>query len=138
MKYFLDTNICIYALKSIFPQIQTNMEKKHPSDIAIPAIVKAELYYGAQKSLYREKVIKALDSFLKPFFILPFDDNASLWYAKIRAGLEKKGNIIGPNDLIIASCAMAYGGILVTHNIKEFQKVDGLYLEDWTDEDGME
>jgi tRNA(fMet)-specific endonuclease VapC len=132
MKYLLDTNICIYALKNTFPQILKNMKKKHPSDIAIPSIVKAELYYGAQKSLYREKVIQVLDSFLKPFFILPFDDKASLWYAKIRAELELNGYVIGPNDLIIAACALAHGSILVTHNIKEFQKVSGLHMEDWT------
>jgi tRNA(fMet)-specific endonuclease VapC len=133
MKYMLDTNICIYALKNIFPQILKHMKKKYPSDIVIPSIVKAELYYGAQKNIHKEKVIHVLDSFLKPFFILPFDDKASLWYVKIRADLELQGNVIGPNDLIIASCALAYGSILVTHNIKEFQKVSGLLMEDWTD-----
>ncbi|MBN1798843.1 MAG: type II toxin-antitoxin system VapC family toxin [Spirochaetales bacterium] len=132
MKYLLDTNICIYALKNIFPQIQHHIKKKSPYEIAIPSIVQAELYYGAEKSLHKEKVMRILEIFLKPFFILPFDDKAAFLYAQIRADLEKRGDIIGPNDLIIAACALACGSILITHNQKEFKKIAGLQIEDWT------
>jgi tRNA(fMet)-specific endonuclease VapC len=133
MKYFLDTNICIYALKNKYPKIKERMEAVSPSDIAIPSLVKAELYYGAMKSQIKNKVISALDLFLAPFEIIPFADNEIMAYARIRADLEKKGNIIGPNDLIIAATAMSYGVILVTHNKKEFHKVENLSIEDWTE-----
>jgi len=80
----------------------------------------------------KQKVIKALDVFLSPFFILPFDDKAALHYAEIRADLENRAEIIGPNNLIIAACTIANGCILITHNVKEFKKVNGLKVEDWT------
>ncbi len=80
MTYLLDTNICIYALKNTFPKIKSYMKSKSPSEISIPSIVKAELYYGANKSLNREKVIQALDEFLAPFVIVPFDDKAAYVY----------------------------------------------------------
>ena len=109
------------------------MKQKSPSDIAVPAIVKAELYYGANRSIKKQKIIRALDVFLSPFSILSFDGKAALHYAEIRADLEKRGEIIGPNDLIIAACAIARGCILITHNVKEFKKVSGLKVEDWTE-----
>lgn len=131
MKYFLDTNICIYALKNTYPHIKKMMEKLSPSEIAIPSMVKAELYYGAYKSDKKKKVITALDKFLFPFEVIPFSDDVIMTYARIRSDLEKKGNIIGPNDLIIAATTLAYGGMLITHNIKEFERVDELPVEDW-------
>lgn len=131
MKYFLDTNICIYALKSTFPQIQKRMEALFPSDVAIPSMVKAELYYGALKSQKKNKVLSALDKFLSPFEIIPFGDEEIMSYAKIRANLEKTGKIIGPNDLIIAATALSHGATLVTHNTKEFERVQDLLIEDW-------
>ncbi len=133
MKYFLDTNICIYALKSTFPQIMERMEEFSPSDIAIPSMVKAELYYGALKSQKKNKVFSALDKFLSPFEIIPFGDKEIMAYAKIRAGLEKIGKIIGPNDIIIAATALSHGATLVTHNTKEFERVQDLLVEDWTE-----
>jgi len=133
MKYFLDTNICIYALKSTFPKIQERMEDLSPSDIAIPSMVKAELYYGALKSQTKNKVLSALDKFLSPFEIIPFGDMEIMAYAKIRANLEKVGKIIGPNDIIIAATALSHGATLVTHNIREFERVQDLLLEDWAE-----
>jgi tRNA(fMet)-specific endonuclease VapC len=132
MKYLLDTNICIYALKKRFPGIKKIMESLPPSDIAIPSIVKAELYYGAVKSRNSNKTISVLERFLSPFEIIPFGDKEIMTYANIRANLEKSGNIIGPNDLIIAATALARGAALVTHNTKEFARVEGLLIEDWT------
>ena len=103
MKYFLDTNICIYALKNKFPRIKEKMERLSPSEIAIPSMVKTELYFGAQKSQNKKKVISTLDEFLAPFDVIPFGDPEAVTYAEIRAKLEKSGKIIGPNDLIIAA-----------------------------------
>ena len=108
------------------------MESKSPPDIGIPSIVKAELYFGANKSSKKDEVIQVLDNFLVPFFIVPFDNKASYAYAYIHAQLESQGNLIGPNDLIIAATALSNGSILVTHNIKEFGKLEGLQTEDWT------
>jgi tRNA(fMet)-specific endonuclease VapC len=132
MKYFLDTNICIYALKDKFPHLKEMMEKLSPADIGIPAMVKAELYYGALKSNKKDKVFSALDRFLSPFDIIPFGDKEVMTYGRIRANLERDGNIIGPNDLIIAAITISNGAILVTHNKAEFDRVEGLVIEDWT------
>lgn len=131
MRYFLDTNICIYALKNTYPNIQERMQDLSPDEIAIPSMVKAELYYGAFKSREKKRVILSLDHFLAPFEVIPFGDSEILVYAKIRAILEKKGKIIGPNDLIIAATAVSHSATLVSHNTKEFQRIEELLLEDW-------
>jgi len=133
MKYFLDTNICIYALKDKFPCIKEIMRELSPVDIGIPAMVKAELYYGALKSNKKEKVFSALEKFLSPFEIVPFGDREIMAYGRIRTNLEREGKIIGPNDLIIAATAISHNMILVTHNKAEFERVEGLVIEDWTE-----
>jgi len=133
MRYFLDTNICIHALKGQYPAIKNHLLSKKPSDIAIPAIVHAELYYGALKSSAKSKVLEALKTFLDPFEIIAFNSSCSLVYAEIRADLEKRGAVIGPNDLIIAATALAYNAVLVTANTKEFLRVKKLVVEDWTE-----
>ncbi|MGD2084603.1 MAG: type II toxin-antitoxin system VapC family toxin [Candidatus Aminicenantes bacterium] len=132
MRFFLDTNICIYALNNKFPRIKLIIESLSPSDIGIPSIVKAELYYGALKSQKKDKVIPVLEKFLSPFEIFPFGDKEVKTYAQIRADLEREGNIIGPNDLIVAAITLSHGATLVTHNTREFQRVSNLLVEDWT------
>jgi tRNA(fMet)-specific endonuclease VapC len=130
--HLLDTNICIYLLKGTFPALKTRLESRSPSTIAIPAIVKAELYFGANKSQSKEKTLKVLNAFLAPLPIIPFGDDESIIYGRIRAEMESEGLPIGPNDLLIASTALARGATLVTRNVKEFQRVKGLVWEDWT------
>ncbi len=130
--HLLDTNICIYYLKGMFPALKKRLESYSRSTIAIPAIVKAELYFGANKSQSKEKTSQVLNAFLAPLPIIPFGDAESIFYASIRAEMESAGRSIGPNDLLIASTALARGAILVTHNVKEFQRVKGLVWEDWT------
>ena len=132
MIYYLDTNICIYFLVGKYPQLLTKMMSFSPNDIKIPAIVKAELLHGAEKSLKRDENLIKISSFLLPFEIIPFDDASANCYGKIKASLEKTGMLIGPNDLIIAATALANNAILVTNNTNEFCRVDGLRLEDWT------
>ena len=131
MSFYLDTNICIYFLKGTYPTLLTKMLTLRPSDIKIPAIVKAELIYGAEKSIKRDENLEKVSSFLLPFEIIPFDDDAADYYGFIRADLEKKGTPIGPNDLLIASTALSKDGILVTNNTKEFERVQNLRLENW-------
>ena len=88
-----------------------------PEMIAIPAIVKAELLYGAEKSKLKESNMEKILEFLLPYQILPFADAATPIYASLRSNLEKAGNTIGPNDMIIASIVLSHGGILVTRNV---------------------
>lgn len=131
MNYYLDTNICIYALKGIFPEIKNVMMQVGAFDIKIPSIVKAELMLGAKKSENPEKAESVLAQFLSPYEIVSFDEQAALAYAEIRSDLEKNRKIIGPNDLIIAAIVLARNGTLITHNTKEFKRVKNLKIEDW-------
>jgi len=130
--YYLDTNICVYFLKGLHQSIVENIKKINPGNIKIPSIVKAELLYGAQKSQHKTKNLTNINRFLEPFDIIPFDDDCAITYSKIRASMELKGTIIGPNDYIIAATVVAKNGILVTNNTKEFQKVKNLKTENWT------
>lgn len=130
--FLLDSNVCIYHLNGKFPAIKSNISRHPPSDIGIPAIVKAELYFGAYKSNKRDATLKVLDGFLAPLRILPFGDEESVWYAKIRSEMEMEGKPIGANDLLIASIALAQRATLITHNVREFSRIRGLLLEDWT------
>lgn len=131
MSYFLDTNICIYFLKGLYPALLSKMLTTRPSDIKIPAVVKAELLYGAEKSLKRNENLQKVSSFLFPFEITPFGDSAAVYYSKIRAKLEISGSPIGPNDLLIAAGVLAENGILITNNTREFNRIPELFLENW-------
>ena len=119
MLYFLDTNICIYFLKGTYPSIKECLLSHKPAFIKIPSLVKAEN-------------LKMIEDFLFPFNIVPFDDKASLIYGNLRCQLEKDGSPVGPNDMIIAATVMACNGTLVTRNMDEFSRIDGLQIEDWS------
>jgi tRNA(fMet)-specific endonuclease VapC len=131
VKYFLDTDTCIYALNNRRPNVGKRLVSKDPSEIGIPSIVKAELYYGANKSNRAGEVFTALENFLLPFQIVPFCEKSAVFYGELRSKLEAKGEPVGPNDLILASTAKANGAVLVTNNQKEFSKIEGLLLENW-------
>lgn len=131
MKYYIDTNIIIYLLKGLYPNILSHFNQVPSFLISIPDIVIGEIEYGARKSKNYEKTINIYNSFIDRFEIAHFDSNAIREYGVIRSQLEKNGNLIGSNDLIIASIVKANKGVLITHNVKEFSKVDGLLIEDW-------
>jgi len=131
MRYLLDTNICIAYLNGNSINVKNNFLNHNPSEIFLNSVVKAELFYGAIKSQRQEENIQKLERFFENFVSLPFDDNASDIYGKIRADLERSGKIIGPNDLLIASIALANDAILVTNNTAEFERVKNLKLVDW-------
>lgn len=131
MKYFLNTNTCIYFLKGQSETIQQRLYLHSPAQIAIPSIVKSELLLGAYKSRNKKKNTEIVESFLAPFSVAGFDDNESSVYAEIRSELEKKGKVIGPNDLIIASIVLSNNGVLVTNNEKEFKRIAALRVENW-------
>jgi tRNA(fMet)-specific endonuclease VapC len=132
MKYFLDTNICIYYLKGLYPKLKEKLLSFNPEVISIPAIAKAELLFGAEKSKKRKENLEKIYEFLLPFQIQGFSNPETEIYASVRNNLEKKGIPIGPNDIIIASIVLSNDGTLVTHNTKEFNRIDGLLVEDWT------
>lgn len=132
MTYFLDTNICIYYLKGTYSAVAEHLLRRHPAEIAIPAIVKAELLLGARKSGSPEKSIQAVTEFLLPFRTVPFDEAGADHYASVRADLENRGEPIGPNDLIVAATALAHGAVLITNNEREFARIGGLQTENWT------
>jgi|TARA_B100001989_G_C24499441_1_gene444013 tRNA(fMet)-specific endonuclease VapC len=132
LNYFLDTNICIYFLKGEYDGIAKNLGLLNPANIKIASIVKAELLFGAEKSKRKKQNLDIINKFLNPYEVVSFDDKATEFYSKIRFSLSAKGKIIGPNDLIIASIVLANDGILVTKNVKEFQRIVNLKIEDWT------
>ena len=134
MKYMLDTNICIYAIKHK-PDIVIKKFLSHdPEEICISAITYAELMHGVEKSMAVEKNRVAMSLFLSPITILQFDERAAEEYGRIKAELEKKGTPIDPMDTLIAGHARSSGLILVTNNTGEFSRVTGLAVEDWTQE----
>lgn len=131
MRVLLDTNICIYMIKNKPPEVRKHFEQFVPGDIAISSIAVAELQYGVEKSAAREKNALALEAFLLPLEIASFDAESALVYGKIRAELEKQGKPIGSMDMLIAAQAMAQGFTLITHNLKEFDRIPGLRCEIW-------
>ena len=132
MKYFLDTNIIIYALKDTYPAIKEHFLKVPASSIAIPSPVLAEIEYGARKSFDYEKTIATYRQFTNTFELVSFAKKATHAFGQIRAELEKQGKTIGANDLMIAAIVLAENGILVTHNTREFERITQLRIEDWT------
>ena len=132
--YLLDTNICIYIIKKKPVDVLKTLKTKSKKDIYISSITIAELEYGVAKSQFPEKNKIALIEFLSIFNILPFDDNDAVHFGIIKTELEKKGKIIGPMDLLLAAQAKTKQLILVTNNIKEFERVEGLKIENWVKE----
>lgn len=127
----MDTNTCIYFLNGKYVFIKEKILSLPPNEIKIPSIVKAELLLGAYKSNKKKATIEKVDMFLEPFEIIPFMDLMTYTYAEIRNDVEKKGEVIGPNDMLIASIVKFHDGILVTNNVKEFQRIKGLKLDNW-------
>ncbi len=129
--YLLDTNICIALLKGNQAAV-TKLARQSPDDLAVCTVVQAELYYGARKSEQVSANLKRLEAFFAPLRSLSFDDLCAQAYGSIRAELERAGTPIGPNDLLIAATARAYDLTLVTNNTREFARIVGLRLEDWS------
>jgi len=127
----LDTNICIYIIKNRPKSVKQKFQEFSIGELCISSITVSELMYGAFKSQFVEKNLKAIESFLMPFEIVDYDYMASIEYGRIRANLERKGTVIGNMDMQIAGHALALDLVLVTNNIKEFERVLGLELDNW-------
>ncbi|GAB4338480.1 MAG: type II toxin-antitoxin system VapC family toxin [Leptolyngbyaceae cyanobacterium] len=128
--YVLDTNTVIYYFKGM-GQVKTHLETTLATDIAIPTIVLFELYVGLEKSTDSDKRRQQLNALLSHINVLSFTREMAEVAANIRVQLEQKGQPIGPFDGLIAGTALAQRATLVTHNTREFQRVEGLSIVDW-------
>ena len=131
MRYMLDTNICIYAIKHKPEKVFRELQKHKPSELCISSVTYAELIHGVFESASVEKNRLALSLMLSRIEILDFDVNAANCYGKIRATLEKKGMPIGPLDMMIAGHALSLNYTVVTNNTNEFARIENLKLENW-------
>ena len=128
--YVLDTNTLIYYFKGV-GQVAQNFLRKSPKEIGIPTIVLFELEVGIVKSQSPQKRIKQLQEMTSLVNIIPLGSKEAKVSASIRAQLEKKGTPIGPFELLIGGTALAHQAILITHNAREFERIDNLKMEDW-------
>ena len=132
MTHLLDTNSCVDHLRhGRASNITARLSAAVSGSVALCSVVLAELLYGAHRSARKQQTLTQVQVFCRQFQSLPFDDRAADEYGRIRADLAGLGMLIGPNDLLIASIALANGLTLVTHNSGEFSRVPGLKLEDW-------
>lgn len=131
MKYMLDTNICIYAIKKKPEAVLERLRRELESGISISSITLAELQLGVEKSRFPERNTAALGQLLVALNVLPFDDLAAVEYGRICAYLQRNGTPIGTMDMLIAAHAKAEGLTLVTNNTREFERVPDLLLENW-------
>jgi tRNA(fMet)-specific endonuclease VapC len=131
LRYLLDTDISSYIMKGLEPNVMKRLAGVPVGDVAISAISKAELMYGVEVSPRQAQDRARLDIFLRHTVVLDFPQDAASDYAEIRAWLQKRGAMIGANDLLIASHARSLGLILVTNNTREFRRVPKLTIENW-------
>ena len=130
VKFLLDTDTCIYALKQD-RNILDQLLSKSREDVAVSVITEAELRTGAAKSSSPIKTLRLIENFLRPLAVADFTSDDAIAYAQVRAKLERAGTPIGPLDTLIASQAIARKLTLVSNNEREFRRVNGLHLENW-------
>lgn len=130
LKYLLDTNICIFTIKNK-PQSVREAFNRHHGQLCISSVTLMELIYGAEKSSSPESNLAIVEGFAARLEVLPYDVNAAAHTGQLRAELAKAGKPIGPYDQMIAGHARSLGLILVSNNLREFERVPGLRLEDW-------
>ena len=131
MRFMLDTNICIQIMNHADDRMLARLIE-HEGKMCISTIVAAELRFGAAKSAAKKKNQQLLAEFLAPLEVIPFDEDAAESYGELRATLEKAGRPIGPLDTLIAGHALSLSATLVTNNTREFKRVQGLRVENWT------
>jgi tRNA(fMet)-specific endonuclease VapC len=129
--HLLDTNICIYALKDRPPEVLARLQALGPAAVALSVITVLELRQGAEGSQWPEAAHARLDSLLSPMQILPFEQEDALVGSRLRADLSRRGRPIGDFDSLIAAQAITHDLILVTNNLKEFERIQGLRTENW-------
>jgi tRNA(fMet)-specific endonuclease VapC len=130
IRFMLDSKICIYTIKNRPAEVRDRFNR-HSQHLCISAITLAELMFGAEKSAKASHNLAVVESFSARLETLAFDEAAATHYGQICADLERQGQPIGPNDLMIAAHARSRSLVLVTNNEREFQRIDGLRLENW-------
>jgi tRNA(fMet)-specific endonuclease VapC len=130
LKYMLDTNIVIYVIK-YKPIEALTIFNQHAGQMCISSITLAELLHGAEKSVKVEHNLRQVENFVSRLELLEYGSKAAAHYGDIRANLERKGMLIGINDIHLAGHARSEGMILVTNNLREFERVDSLRLDNW-------
>lgn len=130
MRFLLDTDTCIYALKQNTVVLQRLLSHR-PEDIAVSVITEAELRTGAAKSSSPTKTMRLVENFLRPLAILEFTSNDAHWYPQVRAKLERAGTPVGSLDTLIAAQAVARTVVLISNNVREFRRVSGLHIQNW-------
>ena len=130
MKFLLDTDTCIYALKQNERVLRVLLSKSR-SEVGASVITEAELRSGAAKSSSPAKTLQLVENFLRPLTIIEFNSADAVAYAMVRARLERAGKPIGPLDTLIAGQAVARKLVLVSNNEREFARVSSLRLENW-------
>jgi tRNA(fMet)-specific endonuclease VapC len=133
MTYYLDSNILIFVLRGMNKGLAEKIDSIYDYEIKIPSVVVAELVEGAYASKDAKRTVEQTMKYLDTFEMIPFDKDAAMIYGRIGAKLRAEGRKIGSNDLMIASTVMSRNGILISNNTKEFNRIDGLRLEDWTE-----
>lgn len=131
MIYLPDTNVWIRYLNSGDSVIKVRIARLRASEIRLCSVVKSELLYGAYRSKRRKENVTLIKRLFERFDSLPFDDSVAEYCAQIRTELAARGKLIGPNDFMIAAIAVANDLTVVTHNTREFERIDGLKIEDW-------
>ncbi len=130
LKFMLDTNICIFTIKNR-PQEVRKAFKQHHGQMCISSVTLMELIYGAEKSDFPERNLANIEGFAARLEVLKYDNAAATHTGQLRAEQAKAGKLIGPYDQMIAGHARSQGLILVTSNMREFQRVPGLRVEEW-------
>ena len=130
LRYLLDTNICIDVIKRR-PELVLDRFNENAAHLAISSITLAELLHGAEKSSQPQRTLAVVEDFCSRLDVLDYVAKAAQHYGQIRASLEQRGTPIGVNDLHIAAHARSEGLTLVSNNLREFERVDGLLYENW-------
>lgn len=130
LRYMLDTNICIYVIRNR-PADAREKFNQLSDQICISAITLAELLYGAEKSSRREQNQQAVEQFSARVDVRAFSENAAAHYGQIRAELERAGRPAGVHDMLIGAHARSEGLTIVTNNVREFERMPGLRVENW-------
>ena len=130
LKYMLDTNMVIYTIKNRPEKVRAAFTL-HEGQVCISSVTFGELIYGAEKSSQVERNLSVIEGLAARLEVMPFDEKAAAHFGQIRAELAKAGKLIGPYDLMIAGHVRALGLVLITNNLKEFERVPGLRLDNW-------
>lgn len=134
MAYLLDTDIVIYWLTNRFPQVQTRIDAVDPGDICLSAITVAELYFGAENSGNPRQNRDLVDELVAWVTVIDFDAAAGVEFGRIKANLRRAGQPLADSDLFIAATAISHNLTLVTNNLRHFERIALLHLENWIEQ----